>query len=383
MNLLTVSNNGPNDTKFIREKISLSDVKKYVRDNRIFTEDEMFWVEFFWRIGIEMVGILLTEELLEKHFGYSGKKAMNDFVQRKLRASVYEFQKNIDYTKVNRDNVLVREYLAANPGVKTLVFYLLSSTCYTLCLIQVNTKESQLAHTYMVKMNHVAIKMINSVFISTIEDLERINISANNNFALLSEQKDIIVNDTYVDNSCILLSKNNLYDELYKKHALLRKQCVKLTNENILLKYELESKTDICDIDLNAPIDYINKKSKFKSESNMITALSNIFPNEEAATNWRPNWLKNPETNKNLEIDAYYSKLKLAFEYDGIQHRLFTRMFHNTPSDFFSQVGRDAIKAVALKHLGIKLIRISDMYKTVEEIEEYLRRILREIKVIQ
>ena len=40
----------------------------------------------------------------------------------------------------------------------------------------------------------------------------------------------------------------------------------------------------------------------------------------------RPNWLKNPVTKKNLELDGYCSRIRtplghgLAFEYDGAQH---------------------------------------------------------------
>ena len=38
--------------------------------------------------------------------------------------------------------------------------------------------------------------------------------------------------------------------------------------------------------------------------------------------NYRPDWLKNPLTGKNLELDIYYPELKLAVEFNGMQHKL-------------------------------------------------------------
>ena len=57
-------------------------------------------------------------------------------------------------------------------------------------------------------MNHIAIKIV--------QDLERMNITASNNFDLLSKQQETIVSDSYIDNSYILHNKDALYDELYK-----------------------------------------------------------------------------------------------------------------------------------------------------------------------
>jgi hypothetical protein len=37
-------------------------------------------------------------------------------------------------------------------------------------------------------------------------------------------------------------------------------------------------------------------------------------------TNCRPDFLKNKKTGRNLELDGYNSDLKLAFEYNGVQH---------------------------------------------------------------
>jgi len=56
-------------------------------------------------------------------------------------------------------------------------------------------------------------------------------------------------------------------------------------------------------------------------ERNMKIILDKLLPNHEFIDNYRPEWLKNPITNKNLELDRYYPVLKIGFEYNGAQHR--------------------------------------------------------------
>ena len=44
----------------------------------------------------------------------------------------------------------------------------------------------------------------------------------------------------------------------------------------------------------------------------------------------RPTFLRNPKTNRCLELDGYNKKLKLAFEYDGYQHYIYPNKFHKS-----------------------------------------------------
>ncbi len=69
-----------------------------------------------------------------------------------------------------------------------------------------------------------------------------------------------------------------------------------------------------------------------------------------------------------LELDAYFSKLKLAFEYMGKQHYEWIKFFHKTEEEFKVQQYRDKCKKKLCKMLGITLIRI----KYDEELSEQL-----------
>ena len=72
----------------------------------------------------------------------------------------------------------------------------------------------------------------------------------------------------------------------------------------------------------------------------------------------RPDFLKNPETNCNLELDGYCDDLKLAFEYQGQQHYEFVEHFHKTPEDFVNRQKLDRIKLKLCKDHEISVILI-------------------------
>ena len=73
-------------------------------------------------------------------------------------------------------------------------------------------------------------------------------------------------------------------------------------------------------------------------------------------TKIRPDFLKDPTTKRNLEIDLYNDSLKLDIEYNGIQHYEYTKRFHKTYSDFRRQQERDVLKKRLCKENGILLI---------------------------
>lgn len=82
-----------------------------------------------------------------------------------------------------------------------------------------------------------------------------------------------------------------------------------------------------------------------------------------------PNWLKG------LELDGYNEELKIAFEYQGIQHKKYTPHFHDKGiSEFNSQQKRDKFKRKKCKDYGVKLIEIDDETINKLNLQEYLSR---------
>ena len=71
----------------------------------------------------------------------------------------------------------------------------------------------------------------------------------------------------------------------------------------------------------------------------------------------RPDWLKNPETNRNMELDCFCAELETAFEVDGAQHRRYIRHFHKSET-FDAQRQRDLLKEALCRARKITLVRV-------------------------
>lgn len=72
----------------------------------------------------------------------------------------------------------------------------------------------------------------------------------------------------------------------------------------------------------------------------------------------RPDFLMNPETGKNLELDCFNEELGIALEYNGIQHYVYPNKFHKTEDEFEAQRARDDHKREQCKRSGIYLITV-------------------------
>jgi hypothetical protein len=78
----------------------------------------------------------------------------------------------------------------------------------------------------------------------------------------------------------------------------------------------------------------------------------------------RPDFLKNPETGHNLELDCYSDLHKIACEYNGEQHYVFPNKFHqnehhqNDINKFYAQIRRDQYKINACDANGVYLITV-------------------------
>ena len=102
--------------------------------------------------------------------------------------------------------------------------------------------------------------------------------------------------------------------------------------------------------------DHPDLLAKWKTENDCCLILSDIYGKPFKTT--RPNWLKNPETNGTLELDCYNEEIKVAAEYNGIQHYVYPNPFHKTYDEFISLVRRDQFKLKQCDKNGVYLISI-------------------------
>ena len=120
---------------------------------------------------------------------------------------------------------------------------------------------------------------------------------------------------------------------------------------------------NICvDYTPNLPIEFTEKvcpniTGKFESKGEKICRQTMEKIYGLPFKNMRPKWLKNPETNRNLELDCYNEKLKLAVEYNGQQHYKYPSGFSGqTYEDFLNQQKRDKLKKEICEQNGVYLI---------------------------
>lgn len=98
-----------------------------------------------------------------------------------------------------------------------------------------------------------------------------------------------------------------------------------------------------------------------KGETECRRVLEELFKRPFAKS--RPDFLRNPVTSNgmdsnNLELDCYNSELKIAVEYNGIQHYKYVPYFHKTKDSFQNQKYRDYMKRDLCQSNGILLIEV-------------------------
>ena len=102
----------------------------------------------------------------------------------------------------------------------------------------------------------------------------------------------------------------------------------------------------------------IPKKGKVCSKGEKLCrkAIEEIY-NKPFPT-CRPDFLKNPETKRNLELDCYNEELKIAVEYNGIQHYKWPNFTNQKVEDFVKQIRRDKFKVDMCDANGVYLITV-------------------------
>jgi hypothetical protein len=99
----------------------------------------------------------------------------------------------------------------------------------------------------------------------------------------------------------------------------------------------------------------IEKPQNCKGEELMAEILEKIL-SSKVRRNYRPSFLRNPETGKNLELDCYNEEYAIAVEYNGVQHYKFPSAFHKTEKEFMDQLYRDRLKKKLCDEAGVYLI---------------------------
>lgn len=86
----------------------------------------------------------------------------------------------------------------------------------------------------------------------------------------------------------------------------------------------------------------------------------------------RPNFLKNPETKQNLELDCFNPDFRVAAEYNGIQHYQFPNKYNRTKEEFLRGIQRDNFKREMCNANGVHLIIVPYKIK-VADIPKFLK----------
>jgi hypothetical protein len=99
--------------------------------------------------------------------------------------------------------------------------------------------------------------------------------------------------------------------------------------------------------------------------------LQKIF--NKPFSNQRPDFLNNPVTGGrfNLELDCYEESLRLALEYNGVQHYKFVPYFHKNKEAFYNQKYRDDMKRRICKDNKINLIEVPNTVN-IDKIEGFI-----------
>jgi hypothetical protein len=111
------------------------------------------------------------------------------------------------------------------------------------------------------------------------------------------------------------------------------------------------------------------RESKGEAECRRVLEL--LF--QKPFKSQRPDFLRNPVTggNFNLELDCYNDNMKLAVEYNGVQHYKYSPYFHKSNEHFMNQKYRDDMKRRICKEHGVTLIEVPYTVK-LHDIKDFI-----------
>ena len=158
----------------------------------------------------------------------------------------------------------------------------------------------------------------------------------------------------------------------------LLESIVKLNNleKNNIEKNNIEKKICFSNLYSKKKLDKSNRKKynnkkimRSKGEEICCNVMEEIF--KVPFNRVRPDFLKNPETGRNLEIDCYNEDLKIGVERNGIQHYVYPNFTNQSYDDFIKQVRRDKFKIKQCNRNGVYLMIVPYTVKN-NEIRKYI-----------
>ena len=120
---------------------------------------------------------------------------------------------------------------------------------------------------------------------------------------------------------------------------------------------------------------YQSPPNESKGETECRRVLQYLFKRKFDKS--RPDFLRNPVTggNFNLELDCFDAELRIAVEYNGIQHYQYIPFFHKNKEAFLNQKYRDDMKRRICRDNGILLIEVPHTIK-LEDIKGFIESAL-------
>lgn len=179
----------------------------------------------------------------------------------------------------------------------------------------------------------------------------------------------------------LIKGKNKKGREVHSFENIKKKALKCKSKQEFIAKYRSEYNAVIKQkINLNLPD--LNKNSSY-GEAVLRSFLEKVFKTK--FTKSRPLFMKNPNSNRKLELDGYSPILKLAFEHQGQQHFNKTSYLNRSRKNrqSFEVIQRnDRTKVRLCKKEGVLLIQIPDLFnilrcdekKTKELIASKLRK---------
>ena len=199
---------------------------------------------------------------------------------------------------------------------------------------------------------------------------------SNNKAERISGAKDQTKDQTQNENQVTLINKNhnnNLSEENNSEFYDLRSEILKSETQVNFIPSNIKSNNINFTPIVKPPEHKVNPivkcKKYSKGEQKCREVLEEMY--KKPFTSVRPNFLKNPETGKNLELDCYNDELKIGLEYNGIQHYKWPNFTNQTKEQFVQQLRRDKYKDEVCTANGIYLIKVP--YNVpVNKIKEYI-----------